>query len=71
MLNIGSNPTVNDDDSFRSIEVNILNFEKEIYGRDISVIFRKKLRDEKKFDNLKQLTEQMKLDEQETLRLFA
>jgi len=71
MLNIGSNPTVNDDDSLRSIEVNILDFAKDIYGRDISVIFRKRLRDEKKFDNLKQLTEQMKLDEQETLRLLG
>jgi riboflavin kinase/FMN adenylyltransferase len=71
MLNIGSNPTVNDDASFRSIEVNILNFEKDIYGRDISVVFRKRLRDEKKFDNLKQLTDQMKLDEQETLLLFS
>ena len=71
MLNIGSNPTVNDDDSLRSIEVNILGFSKDIYGRDISVVFRKRLRDEKKFDNLKQLTEQMKLDEQETLLLLG
>jgi riboflavin kinase/FMN adenylyltransferase len=71
MLNIGSNPTVNEDKNFRSIEVNILNFERDIYGKKITVIFRKRLRDEIKFDNLAQLTEQMKIDKLETLRLLG
>jgi riboflavin kinase / FMN adenylyltransferase len=71
MLSIGSNPTVNEDIRFRSIEVHILNFEKDIYGRKISVIFRKRLRDEKKFDDLKKLTEQMRLDKQDTLRFLT
>jgi len=71
MLSIGSNPTVNDDSSFRSIEVHILDFDNDIYGQNISVIFRKKLRDEKKFDNLKQLMEQMGHDKEDTLRLLT
>jgi riboflavin kinase/FMN adenylyltransferase len=71
MLSIGSNPTVNSDKNFRSIEVHILNFDNDIYGRNISVRFRKRLRDEKKFDNLEQLTKQMSLDRQDTLRLFS
>lgn len=71
MLSIGSNPTVNEDVSFRSIEVYILNFDNDIYGHNITVIFRKKLRDEKKFDNLMQLTEQMDLDKKNTLRLLT
>jgi riboflavin kinase / FMN adenylyltransferase len=71
MLSIGSNPTVNSDIRYRSIEVHILNFDKDIYGRKISVVFRKRLRDEKKFDNLKQLTEQMGQDKQDTLRLLT
>jgi riboflavin kinase/FMN adenylyltransferase len=70
MLSIGSNPTVNTDNRFRSIEVHILNFDKDIYGEKISVIFRKKLRDEKKFDNLEQLTAQMSRDKLDTLRLL-
>jgi riboflavin kinase/FMN adenylyltransferase len=70
MLSIGSNPTVNTDDRFRSIEVHILNFDKDIYGEKISIIFRKKLRDEKKFDNLEQLTAQMGRDKIDTLRLL-
>jgi riboflavin kinase/FMN adenylyltransferase len=71
MLSIGSNPTVNIDISLRSIEVHILNFDKDIYGRKISVVFRKRLRDEKKFNNLEQLTEQMANDKQDTLNLLA
>lgn len=71
MLSIGSNPTVNSDSTIRSIEVHILNFDKDIYGRNISVTFRKKLRDEKKFDNLEKLTQQMELDKQDTIRYFS
>ncbi len=71
MMSIGSNPTVNTDISFRSIEVHILNFERDIYGKRISVAFRKRLRDEKKFDNLKQLTEQMIQDKLDTLEVLA
>lgn len=71
MLSIGSNPTVNTDMNFRSIEVHIFNFNEDIYGRDITVIFRKRLRDEKKFGNIKELTEQMEKDKQETLRLLT
>jgi len=71
MLSIGTNPTVNADIRIRSIEVHILNFNKDIYGRKISVTFRKRLRDEKKFDNLEQLTKQMELDKQDTLQMFS
>ena len=71
MMSIGSNPTVNTDIRFRSIEVHILNFERDIYGKRISVAFRKRLRDEKKFDNLKQLTEQMIQDKLDTLKELA
>ena len=71
MMSVGSNPTVNDDIRLKSIEVHILNFDKYIYGRKITVVFRKRLRDEKKFENLKQLTEQMNQDKQDTLRLLT
>jgi riboflavin kinase/FMN adenylyltransferase len=71
MLSIGSNPTVNSDSGFRSIEVHILNFGGDIYGKPISVVFRKRLRDEIKFDSVQELAEQMELDRQSTLRLFT
>jgi riboflavin kinase/FMN adenylyltransferase len=71
MLSIGSNPTVNADIRIRSIEVHILNYNMDIYGRKISVTFRKRLRDEKKFDNIDQLTQQMELDKHDTLRVLS
>ncbi|MEI6049400.1 MAG: bifunctional riboflavin kinase/FAD synthetase [Bacteroidota bacterium] len=71
MLSIGSNPTVNEDVEKRSIEVHILNFNEDIYGRRISVIFRKRLRDEIKFKNTAQLAEQINLDKQQALLLFS
>jgi riboflavin kinase/FMN adenylyltransferase len=71
MLSIGSNPTVNEDVNKRSIEVHILNFDNDIYGRNISVFFRKRLRDEKRFDNLTQLKEQMGRDKEDTLQLLT
>jgi len=71
MLNIGSNPTVNNDPGFRSIEVHIINFDGDIYGSPISVVFRQRLRDETRFDSIKQLAEQMELDKQSTIQLFS
>jgi len=70
MLSIGSNPTVNSDNKARSIEVNILDFNEDIYGRAISVNFRKRLRDEVKYDTREQLAEQMKLDKKQVMELF-
>jgi riboflavin kinase / FMN adenylyltransferase len=71
MLSIGSNPTVNEDVTLRSIEVNILDFDENIYGKNITVIFRKRLRSEKKFGSLDELVKQMELDKQDTLRLLT
>jgi riboflavin kinase / FMN adenylyltransferase len=71
MLNIGTNPTVNEDTGKRSIEVHILNFNNEIYGNTITVVFRKRLRDEMKFDNTTQLSEQINLDRQQVLHLLS
>lgn len=71
MLSIGSNPTVNKDPLYRSIEVHILNFNRDIYGDAISVVFIKRLRNEMIFENTTQLAEQIKLDKQEVLLLFT
>jgi riboflavin kinase/FMN adenylyltransferase len=70
MLSIGSNPTVNEDPGNKSIEVNILGFDEDIYGKVITVIFRKKLRNEMKFENTDQLARQIMLDKKEVLLLF-
>lgn len=71
MLSIGTNPTITSSQVLRSIEVNILNFDRDIYGMDISVNFRKRLRDERRFDSISQLVDQMHIDKEETLKLFV
>jgi riboflavin kinase/FMN adenylyltransferase len=71
MLSIGFNPTVNKGRIIRSIEVHIFDFSGDLYNQAVIIIFRFRLRDEKRFENVKQLAEQMKLDKQEAMRLLA
>jgi riboflavin kinase/FMN adenylyltransferase len=71
MLSIGLNPTVNRIPDARSIEVNIFNFERDIYGREIRVFFIEWLRDEKRFDSIAQLADQMKIDRQMALHILS
>jgi len=70
MLSIGYNPTVNNDKTKKSIEVNIFGSDADLYNRLITVVFRYWIRDEKKFENKEQLAMQMKLDKEAALRLL-
>lgn len=58
--NIGFNPTI-EGDKF-SIETFVLDFDEEIYGEQIYLYFKDRLRDEKKFDSLEELKNQMDED---------
>ncbi|HNR42021.1 MAG TPA: bifunctional riboflavin kinase/FAD synthetase [Bacteroidales bacterium] len=71
MLSIGTNPTVNKDPDIRSIEVNIFDFEGDLYSREIRVYFTERLRDEIRFDSIGQLKEQMKSDRLHALKVFS
>lgn len=70
MLNIGSRPTVNNNADHRSIEVHIFDFESDIYGNPIEIVFFKKLREEKKFDSLDALKDQLAKDKTDTNNFF-
>jgi riboflavin kinase/FMN adenylyltransferase len=69
MLSIGVNPTVSADKK-RSIEVHILDFEGDIYGKEITVKFYKRLRDEIKFNSREDLSLQMMRDKQQVIQLL-
>jgi riboflavin kinase / FMN adenylyltransferase len=62
MLNIGNRPTV--DGTFKTIEVNIFDFNKEIYGENLKVEFIQKIRNEQKFNGLDELKAQIALDKE-------
>lgn len=61
MLNIGYRPTLNNGQE-RSIEVHILDFEGDLYGKEIMVEFVHRLREERTFASLDELTEQLEKD---------
>lgn len=70
MLNIGSRPTVSPTLMSKNIEVHIFDFNKKIYDQKITVSFVKRIRDEKKFNSLNELSEQLKDDKKEVLKIF-
>lgn len=69
MLNIGTRPTIKEGDV--TIEVNIFNFNQEIYNKPIRIEFFEKIRNEVKFNELTELQQQLNHDKQKVLQLFA
>lgn len=65
MMSIGFRPTV--DGSKRVIEVNLFDFDQEIYGRTLRVYVKKYLREEVKFDSLDELVKQIDQDKVDSL----
>ena len=63
MLSIGNNPTI--ENAKWSIEVNIFDFDKTIYGDELTIYFIARMRDEVKFGDLNDLKMQLKVDESE------
>ncbi len=62
-FNLGLRPTVNSDVNEPKLEVHLLNFSGDLYGKSISVSFEHRLRDEKKFGSIVALKHQIQLDE--------
>ncbi len=58
--NIGPNPTFGD--NARKIELHLLGFTGDLYGKILSATFIKKIRDTKKFANIAELTDQINRD---------
>ncbi|WP_419168922.1 bifunctional riboflavin kinase/FAD synthetase [Halobacteriovorax sp.] len=69
VTNIGHNPTFTDGMGV-FVETHILDFDNDIYGNEIEVSFIKRLRDEKKFDSVNDLIEQINLDVDKTREYF-
>jgi len=71
MLNIGTRPTFNNNADNRSIEVNIFDFGGDIYGKEITLEFAGKIRDEEKFDSIEMLVNQLGKDKIEALAILS
>ena len=69
MMNIGVNPTVNDND-MQSVEIHFFDFNEDIYNRSLVIELLDRLRDEQKFDSVETLQAQLKQDKEQALRII-
>ena len=63
IANVGVHPSINKE-KYPLVEVHIPNFDKDIYGKNISVEFLQFVREEKRFSNLEELKKQIAKDVQ-------
>jgi riboflavin kinase/FMN adenylyltransferase len=66
---LGVRPTVHTNGR-AVLEIHLLNFAQQIYGRHLRVEFLHKLRNEEKYSDLKSLTQQIALDVENTKKWF-
>ena len=68
MTNIGDNPTF--ENQYRRIETHVLDWDADLYGKEVSLRFRKRLRGEETFATADDLVAQMKKDEAAARQFF-
>jgi riboflavin kinase/FMN adenylyltransferase len=71
MVNLGYRPTMGSGGSDRILEVYILDFDRDIYGKDLELRFVRYLRPEKKFENVDALVRQIERDVQQARELVG
>lgn len=69
MMNIGLRPTLENGNNI-SLEVNIFDFNENIYNETIKVSFIEKIRNEIKFNNIEGLIEQLKIDKLKVMKIL-
>ena len=65
--NIGPNPTFGED--ARKVEVHLIGFEGDLYGRPLAVDFLDRLRDTRPFASVSELVDQLKRDVHQASRI--
>jgi riboflavin kinase/FMN adenylyltransferase len=69
MMNIGIRPTVGGTN--RVIEVNLFDFDEDIYGSTLRIYVHRKLRNEVKFNGLDALKEQLAKDKVQSVKALT
>jgi riboflavin kinase/FMN adenylyltransferase len=62
VVNLGFRPTVSSGQPERILEIHLLDFDQDIYGKDLEIRFVRYLRPEKKFENADALVRQIEID---------
>lgn len=68
MMNIGLRPTLNNGNKI-SIEVHIIDFNEDIYNHNVEIDLIAKIRDEKKFNGIDELIEQLQKDKMKVIEM--
>ena len=69
--NIGINPTFTPDKRTVNVEAHLLDFDRDIYGETVTIEFVSRLRDELKYDSVEALVKQIRLDIENTRKIWA
>jgi riboflavin kinase/FMN adenylyltransferase len=69
-VNIGINPTFTPDKQTPNVEAHLLDFRREIYGKDVRLEFIARLRDELRFESVDKLLDQIWKDIEDTRRIL-
>ena len=69
MMNIGNRPTING--NTQSIEINLFDFDQNIYGETLTVIILHKMREEQRFESLEALKAQLIIDKKTAQEYFT
>jgi len=69
ITNVGVRPTFGESDV--SIETHLLNYDSDLYGRDVRLSFVQRLRDERRFPDVDALRAQIDADQRRAERLFT
>lgn len=70
VANVGIRPTVGGDQRVL-LEVHLFDFDEDLYGKQVEIIFQQRIREERKFASFKLLTEQIAKDAQRARQLLA
>jgi riboflavin kinase / FMN adenylyltransferase len=68
MLSIGTRPTL--ENSNERVEINIFDFDEDIYGETVRVTVKKYLRGQEKYSSLDELIKQLAIDKKNSLDTF-
>lgn len=71
VVNLGFRPTVSTGKSERILEIHLLDFDRDIYGKDLEIRFVRYLRPEKKFESVDALVRQIDVDVRQARELCA
>ena len=69
MTNIGSRPTVDNGGAY-TIETHIIGADTDLYGSELEIAFRRRLRDERRFPSVDALRRQLEADREEAMQGF-